>query len=53
MVFDPLEPYPVVDAIERVAFVKQAGHEVVVGEIGVKTLPTGKNAFPEKQAGKD
>ena len=52
MVFDSLQPDPVVDAVKTVSLVNESRDEIVIGEVGVEDAPRGKDAFPEKKCGK-
>jgi hypothetical protein len=49
VIFDPLQPDPIIDTIQGIPFAKQPGYEIIVGEISIQDTPAGKNSFPEKK----
>ena len=49
VVFDSLQPHPVIDAVQDVALAQKPRDKIVVGEVSVERMPAGKQAFPQKQ----
>ncbi len=53
VIFYSLQPNPIVDPIQTIAFAKQAGNKIVIGKIGIENTPSGKDSLPEQQSGKN
>jgi len=48
VVCDSLEPDPIVDPVKTEVFSNEAGDNVIVGEVSVKSLAAGEDTFPQK-----
>jgi hypothetical protein len=51
MVLNPLEPDPVIDAVDAVSLVNKARDEVVVREVCIQHAPRGEYSLPQEQEG--
>ena len=49
MVFDSLQPHPVVDPVQTVALAQKTRDKIVIGKVSVESVPAGKETLPQKQ----
>jgi hypothetical protein len=49
MIFDSLQPDPIIDPVKTVSFAKQPGDKVVIRKIGIEHTPSRKYALPQEQ----